>query len=113
MKFINLMIKSILLTFLGIFIMSSANANSKNELIMYYKPTCPFCKMAIHLLDEKGFKKKDIVMIDVSHNEKARQEMLKKYGRTVPQIIINGVHVGGCDDLMDRIDDGKFEELLK
>lgn len=113
MKLIKLVLNRILLTFLGIIIMSSASASAKNEIIMYHKPTCPFCKMALHLLEKKGFKEKDIEMIDVSVDDKARAEMLKKYGRTVPQIIINGVHVGGCDDLMDRIDDGKFQELLK
>lgn len=103
-----------LLTIFFVSIMSAASAKSKNEIIMYYKPTCPFCKMAIHLLDEQGFKEKDIKMINVSEDEKAFKEMHKKYGKTVPQIIINGTHVGGCDDLMDVLDEeGKFEALLK
>lgn len=102
----------ILLTIIFLGFMSVASSKQNNEIIMYYKPTCPFCKMAIHLLDQEGFKQEEIKIIDVSKDEKALKEMYKKYGKTVPQIIINGTHVGGCDDLMDLLDEGKFDSLL-
>ena len=91
-----------------------ASASTKpNKIIFYHKPTCPFCKMALHLLEASGIKESEIEMINVKEDGKALKEMHKKYGKTVPQIIINGIHVGGCDDLMDTLDEGKFEALLK
>ena len=73
--------------------------NPKDPVIMYIKPTCPFCKKAGALLEEKGFK--NIEIIDISTNPNRRPEMIEKAGgkTTVPQIFIGGVHVGGCDDL--------------
>ena len=46
---------------------------------------------------------------------KIKEEMIKKSnGRmTVPQIFINGFHVGGCDDLYAMEAEGKLDELLK
>ncbi|KAK2076048.1 hypothetical protein QBZ16_001384 [Prototheca wickerhamii] len=33
--------------------------------------------------------------------------------RTVPQVFVGGVHVGGCDDTMDAYDSGRLKQLLK
>jgi glutaredoxin 3 len=48
-------------------------------------------------------------------DDKIKEEMIKKSnGRmTVPQIFINGFHVGGCDDLYAMEAEGKLDELLK
>lgn len=87
-------------------------ATKTNKVIFYHKPTCPFCKMALYLLESNGIKESEIKMINVKEDNNALKEMHKKYGKTVPQIIINGTHVGGCDDLMDALDEGKFERFV-
>ncbi len=78
---------------------------------IYSTPWCPFCIAAKRLLDRKGVAYEDT---DVSGNAQLRQEMMQRAnGRyTVPQIFIDGVHVGGCDDLhaLDRA--GKLDPLL-
>jgi glutaredoxin-like YruB-family protein len=63
---------------------------------VYSTPTCPFCKQAKALLDEKGIKFEDI---DVSKDQKQAMEMIQKSGqRGVPVIDIDGkVLVGFVD----------------
>lgn len=81
------------------------------DILIYTKPTCPFCQQAKALLDDKGAVFKEI---SIAGNEALRAEMIAKaHGRTtVPQIFINGKHVGGCDDLYALEEDGKLDGLL-
>ncbi len=78
---------------------------------LYTSPTCGFCHMAKRLLKEKSV---SFTEIDVVQNPDKRAEMVTRSGggRTVPQIFIGDVHVGGCDDLhaLDRA--GKLDALL-
>jgi len=68
------------------------------EVVMYSSNMCPYCYRAKALLKQKGVGFKEI---NVDMNPKARAEMRKKAGgvNSVPQIWINGKHVGGCDEL--------------
>ncbi|BBK30781.1 glutaredoxin 3 [Stella humosa] len=70
---------------------------------IYSSPWCGYCARAKTLLDRKGVAYTDI---DVDADTKRRDEMTKRAGgrTSVPQIFIDGVHVGGCDELyaLDR-----------
>ena len=79
---------------------------------MYVKTTCPYCYRAQRLLDEKGVEY-EIYVLDFAAGQ-LREEMIERAsGRTtVPQIFINGTHVGGCDDLYALDRQGKLEQLL-
>lgn len=83
------------------------------DIILYTKDYCPYCTKAKMLLTHKGFGDA-IKEIDITHDEALQQEMITKSGgrRTVPQIIINGTHVGGCDDLYALDKAGKLDALL-
>ena len=62
------------------------------------------------LLEEKGVQWKEL---DIEADPVHRQAMTEASGRnTVPQIFINGTHVGGCDDLFDLDAAGGLDELL-
>ena len=78
---------------------------------IYTTPTCGYCHAAKRLLAKKGV---SYAETDVSGSIEARQGMMQRAnGRhTVPQIFIDGRHVGGCDDLyaLDRA--GKLDPLL-
>ena len=78
---------------------------------MYTKMMCPFCTRAKKLLSDKGVA---FVEYDISMGGPKRAEMLARApGRsTVPQIFIDGRHVGGSDDLaaLDRA--GKLDPML-
>ncbi len=79
---------------------------------IYYWTTCPYCAKARQLLDRKGV---DYERHDITGDEKARQTMIKRTGgaKSVPQIFIDGEHVGGCDDLHALEDEGKLDDMLK
>jgi glutaredoxin 3 len=78
---------------------------------MYLKTSCPYCLRARQLLDSKGVAHEDFV-VDMGGPKK--QEMVQRAsGRTtVPQIFIDGRHIGGCDDLMALDRQGKLDALL-
>ncbi|GAA4415981.1 glutaredoxin 3 [Quisquiliibacterium transsilvanicum] len=73
------------------------------KVVMYATATCPYCMRAEQLLTERGVDA--IEKIRVDENPALRDEMIERSGRrTVPQIYIDGKHVGGFDDLsaLDR-----------
>ena len=78
---------------------------------IYTKFTCPYCHRAKALLRHKGVEAEEI-SVDLGGPKK--QEMIQRAnGRmTVPQIFINGQHVGGCDDLFELDSSGKLDALL-
>lgn len=78
---------------------------------IYFKSWCPYSIRALALLDEKGV---DYTAIDVTNDTVREIEMRERAGRTsVPQVFIDGNHVGGYDDiaLLDR--EGRLDELLE
>ncbi|MEO5362901.1 MAG: glutaredoxin 3 [Magnetococcus sp. DMHC-8] len=81
------------------------------EVILYSTTVCPFCIRAKALLTKKQVTFQEINLTD--HPER-RDEMTARSGgrRTVPQIFINGQHVGGCDDLHQLEAEGKLDRLL-
>ncbi|ESQ80737.1 glutaredoxin 3 [Asticcacaulis sp. YBE204] len=77
---------------------------------IYTKPYCPYCERAKSLFDRKGVEFKEIV---ASNDPALRKEMNERSGRsTYPQIFIDGLHVGGCDDLMALDSRGGLDPLL-
>lgn len=80
-------------------------------IVIYTTPVCPYCTMAKRLLERKGVTQ--WTEINAAESRDIWQEMEAKSGRrTVPQIFIGQVHVGGFDDLsaLDRA--GKLDALL-
>ncbi|MBA2771064.1 MAG: glutaredoxin 3 [Pseudomonadota bacterium] len=78
---------------------------------IYSKTFCSYCVRARRLLESKQIKFAEYV-IDMDAGK--RQEMIQRAnGRTtVPQIFIDGRHIGGCSDLMALESDGKLNALL-
>lgn len=81
------------------------------DVEIYTSPLCGFCHAAKRLLNSKGVEFREI---DVWQNPDQKPEMIQRAngGRTVPQIFIGGVHVGGCDELYELERDGKLDPLL-
>ena len=78
---------------------------------IYSKWTCPFCVRAKRLLEMKKIAYEEIA---IDMDSAARAAMIERTGgrSTVPQIFIDGRHVGGCDDLMTLEYDGKLDAML-
>jgi glutaredoxin 3 len=81
------------------------------EVEMYTTMFCPYCSRARSLLRQKGV---DFVDIDIAEQPARRAEMVRRAGgrTTVPQIFINGEHVGGCDDLVALDRAGRLDPKL-
>ncbi|MBL8781858.1 MAG: glutaredoxin 3 [Alphaproteobacteria bacterium] len=90
---------------------TSATSEAPAKVVVYTTLLCPYCHRAKALLRKKGVA---FTEIDVGMDAEKRAEMTTRaHGRhTVPQIFIDGKHVGGCDDLHDLDDQGKLDLLL-
>jgi glutaredoxin 3 len=79
---------------------------------IYTSPFCGYCFRAKRLLDSKGvaFEEYDVMM-----DQSKKREMVDRAGgrSTVPQIFIDGRHVGGSDELHDLDRAGKLDPLLE
>jgi len=81
------------------------------KVVMYSTAVCPYCIRAEQLLKRKGVLEIEKVRVDLQ--PELRIAMVEKTGRrTVPQIYINGEHVGGYDDLASLDHEGKLDDLL-
>jgi len=78
---------------------------------LYTTMFCPYCARARNLLQKKGVNFSDI---DVMVDDDKREEMITRAGgrRTVPQIFIDGQHIGGSDELVALDREGKLDPLL-
>lgn len=80
------------------------------EVILYTTKFCPYCHKALKKLEQKGV---EYTNINVSKNRAEFDEVMRQTGwNSVPQIFIDGVFIGGCDDLHALDDQGKLDELL-
>ena len=77
---------------------------------IYTKDYCPYCMRAKHLLETKGVKFEEY---DITNDAAGQRDMIQRSERrTVPQIFIDGVHVGGSDDLIEANRSGQLDQLL-
>jgi len=82
-----------------------------NAIEIYTWSRCPFCLRAKALLKEKGWEFTEYV---IDGDEEARDQMAERANgrRSLPQIFINGQHIGGCDDLHALDAQGELDPLL-
>ncbi|MEY3659163.1 MAG: glutaredoxin 3 [Pseudomonadota bacterium] len=78
---------------------------------IYTKVFCPYCSRALALLRGKGVEMEEY---DITMDPDKRSEMIERSsGRmTVPQVFINGQHIGGSDDLAALDAKGGLDPLL-
>jgi glutaredoxin 3 len=82
------------------------------KVIMYSTAVCPYCIQAERLLKARGVNEIEKIRIDLDPAQ--RTLMMEKTGRrTVPQIYIGEIHVGGFDDLSALDREGKLMPLLQ
>ena len=80
------------------------------KIEIYTTPFCGYCARAKGLLDSKGAAYEEM---DVMEDAGKRSEMRERSKRTtVPQIFINGQHIGGSDELAALDQAGKLDPLL-
>ena len=81
------------------------------EILIYSSYNCSYCDRAKKLLEEKSINYREI---NIQDNPTEREVMLKKANgrRTVPQIFINEVHIGGFQELHKIVIEGNLEKYL-
>ena len=81
------------------------------KVVMYVSGYCPYCTMAEKLLRARGVEEIEKIRVDLQPG--LRAEMMQRTGRrTVPQIYIGKMHVGGYDDLAILDRQGELSGLL-
>ncbi len=81
-----------------------------NKVVMYCTESCQYCRKAENLLKRKGAK---IDKMFIEGNKPKIKEMIKRSRRnTVPQIFIDGEHIGGFDELAKLDRKGKLDSIL-
>ena len=78
---------------------------------IYTSPLCGFCHRAKSLLNQKGVQFEET---DVLSDPDEKPAMIKRAdgARTVPQIFIGDIHVGGCDELFSLERAGHLDGML-
>ena len=78
---------------------------------IYTGPLCVFCDRAKALLNKKRVSFREI---NLASDPNKMDEMIKKTNgmRTIPQIFIDGQHIGGNDKLQALENEGKLNSLL-
>jgi glutaredoxin 3 len=81
------------------------------KIEIYTQPWCPYCARALNILNEKSGEVREI---NAPQGTPERAEAIQRSGgrTTVPQIFIDGAHIGGCDDLVALERAGKLDALL-
>lgn len=78
---------------------------------IYTQDWCPYCRRAKRLLERKGV---PFVEIRAPHGTPERAEAIRRSGgrTTVPQVFLDGRHIGDSDELMALEANGKLDPLL-
>jgi glutaredoxin 3 len=81
------------------------------NILMYSSSYCPYCTNAEKLLFEKGFDITEKILVD--KNPEELKKMMKITGkRTVPQIFIDKIYIGGFEELRAADLSGELDKIL-
>ena len=86
----------------------------QNKVMIFSKSYCPYCVKAKAVFKEL---QQDACIIELDEMDKGdaiQQKLLEITGqRTVPNIFVKGVHLGGCDATLAAKDSGKLLKMLE
>ncbi|KAJ3568552.1 hypothetical protein NP233_g5639 [Leucocoprinus birnbaumii] len=91
-------------------------AVADNQIAIFSKTWCPFCKRVKALLKEKYPNVQSVTfeLDEMDEGEEIQSYLLSKTGqRTVPNVFIAQEHIGGCDDTFAAQQNGRIANLLK
>eukprot|EP00389_Voromonas_pontica_P013258 GDKH01020470.1.p2 GENE.GDKH01020470.1~~GDKH01020470.1.p2 ORF type:complete len:129 (-),score=15.06 GDKH01020470.1:186-572(-) len=91
------------------------DAIASNKVTVFSKSYCPFCVRAIAAIEKMGPSGLKVEHIENHAEMDAVQNYLQTLtgGRSVPRVFVGGKFVGGCDETMAEINNGKFADRLK
>ncbi|KAH0690365.1 hypothetical protein KY290_018605 [Solanum tuberosum] len=87
---------------------------SSNPVVVFSKTYCGYCTRVKQLLSQLGATFKVIELDQESDGDEVQQALLEwTRQRTVPNVFIGGEHVGGCDSVLEKHQQGKLLPMLK
>jgi len=78
---------------------------------IYSTSTCPICERAKNLLNKYGIGY-DEILVDLDRAGLKEMLVATNHARTVPQIIVDGKHIGGFTELTELHMDGGLDDLM-
>ena len=81
------------------------------SVTMYSAQGCGYCSSAERLLSRKGVRLIQVIRVDIEQG-KLEEMIARTNRRTVPQIFIDDVYIGGFDELSSLECSGKLDQLL-
>ena len=80
------------------------------KIVIYSKTVCPYCVKAKFLLKRKKVEYEEILV----NSAEIMEEMMEKSGgmKSVPQIFVDGEHIGDCDGIYELDGEGKLDGIL-
>ena len=82
------------------------------KIEVFSGPQCNYCAKAKALLESKGLEYEDL---DIASDERHREDLLQRLPRSgsIPQIFIDGEHIGGSEDLEILNKDGRLDRMIE
>lgn len=88
--------------------------NTANQVVIYSKTYCPYCRATKSLLKKNQIEAKVIELDQEPQGAAIQQALLAMTGqRTVPHVFVNHKHVGGNDSVQEAFRDGTFHCMLQ
>lgn len=85
------------------------NTNAYKMVVVYTKPACPYCVKAKEILKNERIPFREV---NVNYYDKMQESLQKRTkSNTVPQIFIDDVFTGGCEELIELYDSGRLKEM--
>ncbi|XP_076956374.1 glutaredoxin-C4-like [Bidens hawaiensis] len=86
---------------------------SSHPIVIFSKSYCPYCKRAKGVFNDLNTKPHVIELDEREDGSKIQDALSEIVGRrTVPQVFINGKHLGGSDDTVEAYQSGELAKLL-
>ncbi|XP_078439558.1 glutaredoxin family protein [Wolffia australiana] len=86
---------------------------ASHEIVIFSKSYCPYCRRAKAVFKELSKVPYVVELDEREDGDDIQQALIKVVGkRTVPQVFINGKHIGGSDDTVEAYADGSLAKLL-
>ncbi|XP_028751427.1 glutaredoxin-C8 [Neltuma alba] len=89
------------------------NTITSHKIVIFSKSYCPYCRRAKAVFKELKQEAHVVELDERDDGSKIQDIMVNIVGRrTVPQVFINGKHLGGSDDTVEAYESGKLANLL-
>ncbi|WRX18985.1 Glutaredoxin - like 10 [Theobroma cacao] len=86
---------------------------SSNQVVVFSKTYCGYCNRVKQLFTQLGAAYKTIELNQESDGDDMQAALLEWTGqRTVPNVFIGGIHIGGCDSVVAKHQAGQLVNLL-